>query len=144
MNYESTIKMESKVLPGVRYSVRRMSFGRRLELTRKVKHLLGRLEFLAAGEHTLEEEAEAKLVASEIDREYACWGLKDVEGLEIDGQAATAENLLDDGPEELVAEILEAVRREAGLSEDEKKNSAPHSISRNQARPDGHATNAAA
>lgn len=144
MDYESTITVESKVLPGVRVTVRRMSFGRRLELTRQVKQLLSRLEFLAAGETSAAEEVEAALAASEIDRVYVGWGLAGVEGLEIDGRPATAELLLDAGPESLVSEALALIRREAGLSEEERKNFESHSISAKENRPDGNATNAAA
>jgi hypothetical protein len=144
MDYESTITVDSKVLPGVRVTVRRMSFGRRLELTRQVKQLLSRLEFLAAGEASAAEEVEAALAASEIDRVYVGWGLAGVEGLEIDGRPATAELLLDAGPESLVAEALALIRREAGLSEEERKNFESHSISAKENRPDGNATNAAA
>ena len=144
MNYASTIKTESTAFPGVWLTVRRMSFGNRLELIRKVKDLLGRLEFLAAGEPGPKEEAEAALLTSEIDCEYLRWGLEGIDGLEIDGEAATTSSLIDKGPEELVAEAVELVRREAGLSEEERKNSESHSISDTETRPDGNATNAAA
>lgn len=144
MDYESTITVESKALPGVRVTVRRMSFGRRLELTRQVKQLLSRLEFLAAGEATAAEEVAAALAASEIDRVYVSWGLAGVEGLEIDGRPATAELLLDAGPESLVSEALALIRREAGLSEEERKNFESHSTSAKENRPAGNATNAAA
>ena len=144
MNYESTVRTESKVWPGVRLTVRRMSFGNRLELIRKVKDLLGRMEFLAAGEQGPSEEAEAAVLASEIDCEYLRWGLEAVDGLEIDGQAATPGSLIEKGPEALVTEAVELVRREAGLSEDERKNSESHFISDTATRPDGNATNAGA
>jgi hypothetical protein len=144
MDYASTVTMDSKVAPGVRLTVRRMSFGRRVELTRQVKQLLGQLEFLSAKEAGVADQTEAALVASEIDRAYLCWGLAAIEGIEIDGKAATPEALLDAGPEDLVAEILGFVRREAGLSEEERKNCESHSIFSEEARPGGNATNAAA
>jgi hypothetical protein len=144
MKYESKVTVESEACPGVRLTIRRMSFGRRLELTRSVKEVLGRLEFLSAGEQNLEQEAKATLLAAEIDRSYLEWGLEAIEGLEIDGQAATSETLLSQGPEELVSEAVALIRREAGLAEDEQKNLASHSISSTDARPDGNATNAAA
>ena len=143
MNYESTVKTESEAFPGVWLTVRRMSFGNRLELIRKVKDLLGRMEFLAAGEQGPAEEAEAAVLAGEVDCEYLRWGLEAVDGLEIDGQVATAASLMEKGPEALVAEAVEVVRREAGLSEDERKNSESHSISDTATRPGGNATNAA-
>lgn len=153
MTYESTTQVDSRACEGVRFTVHRMSFGRRLELTRKVRDLLGRLEFLRAGEGRVggqvgegraAEDVDAALLAGEIDREYARWGLASVEGLEIDGRPATPEDLIERGPEKLVAEVLSAIRHEAGLDEEERKNSASHSISCEETRPDGNATNAAA
>ena len=144
MTYESTVTVESAKYPGVRFTVRRMSFGRRLELTRTVKERLGRLEFLAAGESGVSDETEAALLTGEIDREYGAWGLAAVDGLEIDGEPATPQSLIEKGPEPLVAEVLEAVYREAGLSEDERKNSESHSTSSKEIRPGGNATNAGA
>ena len=142
MTYESTVTIESAEYPGVRFTVRRMSFGRRLELARSIRDKLGRLEFLSAGKNGAAEEAEAALLACEIDRQYAEWGLASVEGLEIDGQPATPQGLLDGGPESLVTEVLEAVYREAGLNGEERKNSESHSTSSLENRLGGNATNA--
>ena len=144
MNYESTVTLESAKCPGVRFTVRRMSFGRRLELTRKVKERLARLEFLSAGESGGTDEAEAALLTGEIDREYGTGGLAGLEGLDIDGEEATPQTLMEKGPEPLVAEVLEAIYREAGLSEDERKNSESHSTSSKEIKPGGNATNAGA
>jgi hypothetical protein len=102
------------------------------------------LEFLRAGPQGTDEEAQAALLAGEIDREYLRWGLAAIEGLEIDGRAATPEDLIEKGPERLLAEALAAVRHEAGLDEEERKNSESHSTSCEAARPAGNATNAAA
>ncbi len=144
MTYESSVTVESAEYPGVRFTVRRMSFGRRLELARNIRDKLGRLEFLSAGEKGTPEEAQAALLACEIDRQYAEWGLSSVEGLEIDGKPATPQRLLDRGPESLVTEVLEAVYREAGLNGEERKKSESHSTSSKEGRPSGNATNAGA
>jgi hypothetical protein len=141
--YESLVEVVSERLPGVRFRVERMSFGRRLELVRQLKDLLARLEFLQAAPQSPAQQAEATLVAGEVDRIYLRWGLRSVEGLEIDGQPATPEALLERGPEPLVDEALAAIRREAGLSEAERKNSRSPSISSSETRPDGSATIAA-
>ena len=143
MTYESSKQVESKECAGVRFTVQRMSFGRRLELTRKVRELLGRLEFVRAGPGGPADDAEAALLAGEIDREYARWGLTAIEGLEIDGQPSTPEMLIERGPEKLLAEVLDAIRHEAGLDEEERKNSESHSTSSEGGRPGGNATNAA-
>ena len=144
MTYESTVTVESAEYPGVRLTVRRMSFGRRLELARNIRDQLGRLEFLSAGEKGTAEEVQAALLACEIDRQYAEWGLASIEGLEIDGKPATPQSLLDRGPESLVTEVLEAIYREAGLNGEERKNSESHSTSSKEGRPSGNATNAGA
>jgi hypothetical protein len=65
---------------------------------------------------------EASLLAAEIDRLYVLWGLEDVRGLDVDGAPATAERLIEAGPEELFVEALTAVKAECGLSEAERKN----------------------
>jgi hypothetical protein len=45
-----------------------------------------------------------------------------VEGLEIDGAAATPETLVEQGPVELAMEILGRIKSECGMTEDERKN----------------------
>jgi hypothetical protein len=144
MDYQSLVWIESSEAEGVRYRVRCMSFGRRIELMRRVGDSLARLEFLQAGDQTAETTAEATLLGGGIDREFLEWGLEAVEGLTIDGNAATPAELIDSGPESLVQEALRAVRGAAGLSEQERKNFESPSTSPTAARPSGSATNAAA
>ena len=43
-HYESYTTLESKAMPGVRYTLRRMSLERRAELTRQIGELLKRIE----------------------------------------------------------------------------------------------------
>jgi hypothetical protein len=121
LNYESIIEVTSTWAPSVRYRIERMSFGRRLELTRRVRDLLARHEFHAAGDSPLDR-VEASALAMEIDRLYWRWGVLSVEGIAIGGEPATLEMLIDHGPEGLVHEIVAAVKRECGLTEDERKN----------------------
>lgn len=143
MTYESTVRVELKTAPGVELTLRRMSFSRRLELTAALKDLLGRIEFAAAGKASVVQEAEVALLRGQVDREYVRWGVAAVEGLAVDGEPADVQVLLDQGPEELVRETVELVRREAGLSEEERKNSESHSTIVAETRPGGNATNAA-
>jgi len=121
MQYETTVLVDSEVAPGVQFGIRRMSFGRRLELTRQIRTLAERVEFLAAGE-TAKEKLDAAVLAAEIDRTYLLWGLTEVMGLELDGAPATPESLTERGPEDLCREALAVVKAECGLSEDEVKN----------------------
>jgi hypothetical protein len=121
LHYESTESFESQTRPGVRLTVRRMSFTRRVDLMRRIRELAGRMEFAAAGERP-EDRMDAGLLQAEIDRIYLEWGLAEVSGLAIDGEPATADTLIDRGPEDLVLEALEALKASAGLSDAERKN----------------------
>jgi hypothetical protein len=99
-----------------------MSFGRRVELMRQVRELARRTSFLAASDDA-GDKMDAALLRAEIERVYVMWGVKAVAGLAVDGKAAGPELLAEAGPEELFQEALAAVRRETGLSEEERKNS---------------------
>jgi hypothetical protein len=113
--------VKSQARPGVEFVITRMTFGRRVELMRRVRDLAAKLEFFEAGRDE-RNRMEASLLAAEIDRIYVQWGIEEIRGLDIDGEKATAESLLDRGPEELVHEVLIAIRSECGLTEAERKN----------------------
>ena len=121
MSYESVVTVESVERAGVSYRVARMSFGRRVELMRKVRELARRMEFLEAGESP-GERMDSGLLRAEIDRMYLLWGLTGVSGLRVDGVEATPEMLIERGPEGLFREALAAVRHETGLTDEERKN----------------------
>ncbi len=121
MNYESELTVESKTEPGVVYRLARVSFGRRMELTRRVREVWRKVEFLNAGTDP-REKIEAAVLSAEVDRLYVLWALREVSGLTIDGQAATPESLVESGPETLFREALSAVKAECGLGEAEIKN----------------------
>ncbi|HEY7338470.1 MAG TPA: hypothetical protein VH639_26525 [Bryobacteraceae bacterium] len=117
---ESFLWFEAAGYPGVRFRIARISLGRRIELARRVREIGRKLEFFEAGE--AREKFEAAVLQCEIDRAYLEWGLEAVEGLEIDGESATPEILIERGPLDLALEILEKIRAECGLKEDERKN----------------------
>ena len=121
VHYESTVRKDSAQYPGVSYSIHRMSFGRRSELLRHIREIGWKAEYLEAGQG-FKDKVEASLTGSEIDAVYLRWGLREVSGLLIDGEAATHESLLERGPESLVREILTAIRAECGLNQEETKN----------------------
>ncbi len=121
MNYTSRVAVDSKTHPGVSFTIRRMSIERRAGLTRQLRDLLQRIEFLKAGDDP-RESLEAALLATEVDQVYLLWGLDGLSGLEIDGEKATPEGLAAAGPEDLCREIVAAVRAECGLTEAERKN----------------------
>ncbi|MBV9397575.1 MAG: hypothetical protein JO062_06330 [Bryobacterales bacterium] len=105
----------------MRYRIARISLGRRIEFARRVREIGKRLEFLEAGSDA-REKLEAAVLQAEIDRAYLEWGLEAVEGLDIDGERATPQMLIERGPLNLSMEILGKIRAECGLTEDEKKN----------------------
>jgi hypothetical protein len=119
--WESRIWFDAQAMDGVRYEIVRVSFGRRIELARRIREIGRKMEYLEAGSDA-RETLEATVLAAEIDRAYLEWGLSAVEGLEIDGVAATPETLVDRGPVELAMEILGRIKSECGMTEDERKN----------------------
>ncbi|MBL8229028.1 MAG: hypothetical protein JNL98_11145 [Bryobacterales bacterium] len=121
MQYQSSVEIRSATVPGVVFRVRKMSFSHRLNLMKDVRDLASRHEFLKAGPDPLDQ-LEAQRIEQEIALVYLNWGLVSVDGLEIDGEAATAARLIELGPEDLVREALSAVINQLGLSEEERKN----------------------
>ena len=121
VSYESERHLKSTTFPGVTYSIRRMSLGRRIELTRMVRDLGQKIEFFEAGSD-LSDKVDGSLLASEIDALYLRWGLADITGLNIDSQPATVESVIAAGPERLVRELVALIKAECGLTEDERKN----------------------
>ncbi len=120
MKYESWLERESQTAPGVTFVLAKMSFGRRVELTRRLREIAQRVEFFEAGGAA--EKIDAALLTGEIDRLYVTWGVREVRGLELDGEPATPESLAAAGPEDLFREAVAAVRAECGLSDTERKN----------------------
>ena len=111
---------ESQSFPGVRFAVRGMSLGARLTLTERLGDLLRRHEFLRAGD--VLEDTEASLAELLVRRLYLEWGLVTIDGLLINGLDATADLLIENGPEDLSNEIVNVIRANLELSEAERKN----------------------
>jgi hypothetical protein len=119
--FDSALWFDAESAAGVRYAIARLTFGRRLDLARRIREIGRRAEFLAAGTDA-REKLEAAVVGAEVDRAYLEWGLLAVEGLTIDGEAATPQAVMDKGPLALATEILGRVKSECGLGEAERKN----------------------
>jgi hypothetical protein len=98
-----------------------VSLAGRIELTRRVRELTLRHEFLKAGDSA--DQIEASLSELLVQRLLLEWGLLEVTGLIIDGAPGTPLTLIESGPEALSDEIAATVRQEIGLSEEERKNS---------------------
>lgn len=120
-DHQSSVWFDSAVVAGVRFRIARVSVGRRIELGRRIREIGRKLEFLKSGDDA-REQLEAVVLAGEIDRAYLEWGLEEVERLTIDGEAATPESLIEKGPLDLAGEILERIKADCGLSENERKN----------------------
>jgi hypothetical protein len=121
MIYESTSEVESQVAHGVKFTVAKMSFGRRTELIRQVRELARKIEFLEAGQEA-GQKVDAALLRAEIERLYVKWGLRAISGLDMDGVEATPQSLAEAGPEELFREAVAVVRAQTGLTPAERKN----------------------
>src|SRR5580658_10455459 len=121
VHYDSVVSIDSKAAPGVRFAIHRISFGRRMELSRRVREISRKAEFFEASTE-LNEKIEANILAQEIDAMYLQWGLVSVDGLIIDGEEATGLELMEKGPEDLAREVVGAIKEQCGLTEAERKN----------------------
>ena len=121
MRYESTRTVSSTSCDGVQFTIARMTFGRRIDLMRRVRQLSGQYEFERAGKG-VGDRIQASLTAAAIDELYLAWGLVSVEGLEIDGRAADPGTIALCGPEALCREIVATIKHECALTDDERKN----------------------
>lgn len=119
--YESFVWFDAESRAGVRVGIARVSFGRRIELARRIRDVGRQAEFLNASGDA-KDKLEATVLAAEIDRAYLGWGWVAVEGLEIDGVRATPVMAIDAGPVELAAEVLARIKSECGLGDEERKN----------------------
>ena len=119
--HQSWAWFDASTWAGVRYRIVAVSVARRIELARRIREIGRQLEFLEAGNDT-RDKLEAMVLAGEIDQAYLEWGLEALEGLTIDGEAATPETLISKGPVDLAGEILARIKAACGLSEEERKN----------------------
>jgi hypothetical protein len=119
--WDSRRIVASEAMPGVELVIARMTFGRRLELMKRVRDLAARIEYFEAGRDE-KNRMEASMLGAQMDKLYLAWGLEEVRGLVLDGEQATPESLVERGPELVVHEALAAIRTECGLTETERKN----------------------
>ena len=112
---------DSQLYPGVQFAVRRISLGQRIELAKKARELAHQYEFMGTGNAA--DHWGAVLTDLLVRRMYLLWGLVAVRGLNVNGVPAEAESLADFGPEQLADEVIEILRNDLGLTENERKNS---------------------
>ena len=120
VQYASLSWHNSRTIEGVRFAIKRVSLGQRLELNQHVRELTLRHEFLRAGPTA--DQIEATWGELLVRKLYLEWGLAELDGLLIDGQKATLALLIERGPEELADEIVSSIQEEIGLSEEDRKN----------------------
>ena len=120
-SYESQLWLESEILPGVEFSLRKISLSQRIELSSRVRDLTLRNEFLRTGGP--KDQLEASVADLLVQKLYVEWAVVDLRGLRIDGQPASVGLLLERGPESLVREIVDAIYANLELSDAERKNS---------------------
>jgi hypothetical protein len=104
----------------MRFAIRRISLLQRIEITKRVRELTLQNDFLRNGD--MSEQLDAVLGELLAKRLYLEWGLAEIEGLTIDGAAATPLLLIDKGPESLAEEIVAAIMGELQLTDEERKN----------------------
>jgi hypothetical protein len=121
LSYQSVIWKDAESYAGVRYAIAKISFGRRIELAKRIRQIVQKAQFLEAGTD-VREKLEAAVLGAEADRIYLEVGLVEIDGLSIDGRPATPLMLIDQGPVPLATEILTAIKAECSLSENERKN----------------------
>lgn len=119
--YESAVWRASRTRPGVRYQVLRMSLLRRHRLLLELRGLAAEQRFHAA-QGGIESELAAAELRGRIDEMTIRAALLQIEGLNIGGEPATVESLLESGPEDLAYEIAEAIADESFLNAEERKN----------------------
>jgi hypothetical protein len=100
-----------------------------LEETGAVEKLIAKLDQEQALEFAELNRETAVMEDTVIIPAYLRTFINKIEGLEIDGQAATVDLLLEDGPEELVDELYGGIVKLLTVSKDEAKNSESPSTS---------------
>ncbi len=120
-DHRTQVWHESAVCKGVRFATRQMSLSGRIELTQRIQDLILKNEFLRAGDAL--EQSQASLADLLARKVYLEWGVSEIKSLTIDGRAASVQDLIDHGPEDLCEEVASTIQSELGLSEEERKNS---------------------
>jgi hypothetical protein len=121
IEYSSVRWYESRTIPGVSFAIRRISLQQRIDLTKRIRELSLRDEFLKSGSPSEQLNAAESELA--VRKALISWGLSKVARLSLDGEPATAETVVDKAPEDFANEVVTTIRAELGLSETEIKNS---------------------
>lgn len=142
--FVKSVTVPSNLIPGIEYVFRRMTENRRLALLAETQSVDAKLSSLYAERKKLEEAGDHSAlvgVNNEIRRIHADeatvlrtkWALKEIKGLELEGEngdsvPATPENVLD-WPSEIVEEMLAFIEEGTALGIEATKNSVSPSTS---------------
>src|SRR5947209_18203138 len=85
--FASTEWHESRSVPGVKYAIRRITLGQRIELARRARELARQSEYLRTGDTA--DQLEATIGELMVEKLYLEWGLAELTGLTIDGTPAS-------------------------------------------------------
>ena len=126
---------ESENFPGVSVMLRRMTEGRRIELRKLIAEPNRRIRVIIRDQAIVEKEPEetrdnAKwlelqdeydgIMVEKINPAWITWGVRQIEGLEVDGRTLTVEDWKD-WPSALFNEVLDAVKNETELNGVQRK-----------------------
>ena len=120
-SWRSAEEYKATTYPTVIYRISKMSMGRRVELTRRIKELMKRLDFAAAGTGTADQ-LDAAVLAGEMDKLYWDFALESIDGILMNGDAMSPSLQFDLGPEDLSKEILTRIKQVCQLTDAERKN----------------------
>jgi hypothetical protein len=133
---KTTSTKESSIVPGVIFHLRKMTEGRRIELRKSLMETNQRIRQIGREQDgilsnkdnpdmvrymELSDEFDS-LMIEQVHPKTLLWGIKSIEGLEIDGNPKSIDDW-SEFPSELFAEMIHAINVESGLSKDEEKNS---------------------
>src|SRR5258708_28129860 len=79
-SFDSALWFDAESAAGVRFAIARLTFGRRLDLARRIREIGRRAEFLAAGAD-VRDKLGAAVVGAGVDRAYLEGGLLAVGGV---------------------------------------------------------------
>lgn len=134
--HDTTRRVESETFPGVSIILKKMTEGRRLELRKAIGEPNRRIREILREQAAIEQQPEetrdmAKWLESQdsfdeimlttVNPAWVLWGVKQVEGLEVDGRSIGIEDWAD-WPSALFDEVLTLVKSEAELNGSERKN----------------------
>lgn len=115
------LRYQSTSCPGVRFRVKRMTLGGRIELLERIYPLLKEAESMAAGT-SQSDQVRNQLSTLKVQEALLAWGVVELDGLCVDGVEIPAREVGRSAPEKLAQEMLTVIQRQIALTEAERKN----------------------